>query len=174
VLLGAAAGQLYARWGASHLTAFANWVLLGAGLVVTVAGFVWNSTGCDPFGPGPAQYVPRDFVLRTGVSLIILGIVLHASRRVTRLPHVFGAVAQESLIVYFIHLCIVYGSVWNKGLVQFIGDTLAPAETLPIVLVLVTSMVLLAWYWNWYKHHRPRIARYIVIAVTVILIAKLF
>jgi acyltransferase len=174
VLLGAAAGQLYARWGASHLTAFANSVLLGAGIALTVAGFVWNAAGFDPFGSGPGQYVPRDFVMRTGVSLIILGVVAHASRRITRLPHVFGAVAQESLVVYFVHLCIVYGSVWNKGLVQLVGETLAPIQTVPIVIVLVTSMVLLAWYWNWYKHHRPRIARYAMIAVTVLLIVKLF
>jgi uncharacterized membrane protein len=174
VLLGAAAGQLYARWGASHLTAFANWVLLGAGIALTIGGLLWRFNGFDPFGPGPGRYVPGDFVLRTGVSLVILGIVAHASRRITRLPHVFGAVAQESLVVYFIHLCIVYGSVWNKGLVQLIGDTLAPVQTVPIVLVMVVSMVLLAWYWNWYKHHRPRLARYVVIAAAAMLIVKLF
>ncbi len=38
VLIGAAAGQLFARWGASHLATFANRVLLGAGAVLTVVG----------------------------------------------------------------------------------------------------------------------------------------
>jgi hypothetical protein len=92
---------------------------------------------------------------------------------VNNLPHVFGAVAQESLVIYFIHLCIVYGSVWNQGLVQLIGVTLRPIQTLPIVLALVGSMVLFAWYWNWFKHHRPRVARYVMIAVAVTLIARL-
>jgi uncharacterized membrane protein len=173
VLLGAAAGQLYARWGAAHLTRFANAVLLGGGGVLTLAALAWRWTAFDPFGPGAGRYIPGEFVLRTGVTLMILGVVAHASRRITKLPHVFGAVAQESLLVYFVHLCIVYGSVWNQGLVQQFGETLRPVETLPLVVVLVGSMVLLAWYWNWYKHHRPRMARYVVIAVGVTLVARL-
>jgi uncharacterized membrane protein len=173
VLLGAGAGQLYSRWGAAHMTRFANAVLLGGGAVLTLAALAWRWVGFDPYGPGPGRFIPGEFILRTGASLIILGVIAHGSRRVSNLPHVFGAVAQESLLIYFVHLCIVYGSVWNQGLVQQIGETLRPIQTLPIVIALVGSMVLLAWCWNWYKHHRPRAARYVVIAVVVMLIARL-
>ena len=174
VLLGAGAGQIYARWGAAHMLRFANLVLLGGGAALAVVALAWRWTGFDPFGPGAGRFIPGEFVLRTGVSLLILGVIAHGSRHLTSLPHVFGAVAQESLLIYFVHLCIVYGSVWNQGLLQRLGDTLRPIETLPIVLALVGSMVLLAWYWNWYKHHRPRMARYVVIVAAGTLIAKLF
>jgi uncharacterized membrane protein len=174
VMIGASAGQLYARWGASDISRFANAVLLGGGAVMTIVGLGWRWTAFDPYGPGAGQFIPGEFVLRTGVSFIVLGVVAHVSRRIGQLPHVFGAVAQESLLIYFVHLCIVYGSVWNQGLVQLLGATLRPIDTLPIVIALVGSMTLLAWYWNWYKHHRPRLARYVVIAVAVTLIAKLF
>jgi uncharacterized membrane protein len=174
VMLGASAGQLYARWGAADVSRFANQVLLGGGAAATVVGLAWRWLAFDPYGPGAGQFIPGEFILRTGVSFVILGVVAHISRRINQLPHVFGAVAQESLLIYFIHLCIVYGSVWNQGLVQLLGTTLRPIDTLPIVVALVGAMTLLAWYWNWYKHHRPRAARYIVIAVAVTLIAKLF
>lgn len=38
-----------------------------------------------------------------------------------------AAVAQESLLIYFVHLCIVYRSIWNDGLYQLYGEALPPA-----------------------------------------------
>jgi hypothetical protein len=174
VLIGAGAGQIYARWGASHLAAFANGVLLGAGLVLTLAALYAKSGGLDVYGPGPGEGIPSEFALRTGVSLIILGVIAHASRWISRLPHVFGAVAQESLVVYFVHLCIVYGSVWNRGLVQHVGESLTPAQTLPIVVAMVTAMVLMAWGWNRLKHSRPKLARAATWAITAAAVIALF
>jgi uncharacterized membrane protein len=165
VLIGAAAGQLYGRWGAAHLASFANVVLLGAGAVVTVAGLSARANGTYLFGPGEGSGIPGEFMLRTGVSLVILGVIAHLSRRITRLPHVFGAVAQESLLVYFVHLCIVYGSVWNSGLVQYLGETLSPVQTLLPVVVIVALMILLAWGWNRLKHTWPHAARWVTAGV---------
>lgn len=173
VLLGAAGGQLYARWGAARLVTFANGVLLGGGGVLVAIGMLWRWTHFDPYGPGEGQFIPGEFILRTGVSMVILAGVAHASRRITRLPHLFGAVAQESLLVYFVHLCIIYGSVWNSGLMQYVGDTLSPAQTLPFVSALVIAMILMAWYWNWYKHHRPRAARWVVAVVAILMVGRL-
>jgi hypothetical protein len=173
VLIGAAAGQLYARWGASHLVAFANRVLLGAGAVLTAAALYARAAGVAPFGGGPGQGVPVEFMLRTGVSFLILGIIAHLSQRVTRMPHAIGAVAQESLLIYFVHLCIVYGSVWNRGLVQRFGETLRPVQTLPLVLAIIGAMGLLAWSWNRLKHTRLHVARLVMggtFAVAVLLL----
>jgi hypothetical protein len=165
VLIGAAAGQLYARWGAAHLAAFANIVLLGAGAVLTAGGLYVRAHGVELFGPGEASGIPGEFMLRTGVSLVILGVIAHLSRSIAHLPHVFGAVAQESLLVYFVHLCIVYGSVWNAGLVQYFGETLRPLQTLPLVAGIIALMVLLAWGWNRLKHTKPHTARWVMAAV---------
>ena len=75
------------------------------------------------------DWVPTQVSLRMGASLILLALIARASQRITRLPHVFGAVAQETLLIYFVHLCIVYGSVWNRGLAQIYGQTLSPGQT---------------------------------------------
>jgi uncharacterized membrane protein len=165
VLIGAAAGQLYARWGAAHLAAFANIVLMGAGAFLAVVGVSARAHGVELFGPGVASGIPGEFMLRTGVSLVILGVIAHLSWRITHLPHVFGAVAQESLLVYFVHLCIVYGSVWNPGLVQYFGETLRPLQTLPLVVTIIALMVLLAWGWNRLKHTKPHAARWVMATV---------
>ncbi|HEV8491873.1 MAG TPA: hypothetical protein VGR76_06370, partial [Candidatus Angelobacter sp.] len=65
------------------------------------------------------------------------------------------ALAQESLVVYFVHLSIVYGSIWNLGLRQTVGATLSPLPTIGVVCVLLLSMVLMAWAWNWCKRTGP-------------------
>jgi hypothetical protein len=174
VMLGAATGQLYARWGASHLALFANVVLLGGGALLMAAGFYLKASTLNPYGPGPGEGIPSEFMVRTGVSLLILGVIAHASTRLSRLPHVFGAVAQESLVIYFVHLCIVYGSVWNVGLLQTVGETLTPAQTLPVVVAMVVAMVLLAWGWNRLKHSRPRAARLAAWGVTAAAVIALF
>jgi hypothetical protein len=122
------------------------------------------ASGVDDF-----RWVPGQILVRTGVCFVILGLVAHVSRRIRQLPRVFGAVAQESLVVYFVHLCIVYGSVWNAGLATFYGGALGPGGTLLAAVAVVLSMVALAWHWNGLKHHRPRLARIVAISLGVAL-----
>jgi uncharacterized membrane protein len=161
VLIGAAAGQLYARWGAAHLARFANWVLLVPGVVLILVSLY---AGPALFGTGEWSWVPAQVLLRVGSCFVLLSIVAHASRRIANLPHVFGAVAQESLVIYFVHLCIVYGSIWNSGLNQYFGETLTPFQTFAVVAALVAAMTVMAWQWNRLKHIRPRTARWVSVA----------
>jgi hypothetical protein len=166
VLVGAGAGQIYTRWGAGHLAAFANWTMVAGGVLGATGAY---AAAAALFGSGRWSWVPPEVMVRIGVCLVILGAIAHASRRIARLPHVFGAVAQESLLIYFVHLCIVYGSVWNKGLVHLWGNALAPAATVLVVLPLLGAMVALAWEWNRLKHVLPGTARRVSVAAGVVL-----
>lgn len=161
VFLGASAGQLYARWGAVHLTAFARWGMLVPGAALIAAALtIWSG-------------IPRDVAIRAGCCFLALGTIASVSRHITQLPHLFGAVAQESLIVYFVHLCIVYGSIWNAGLSRFYGGALTPAATLAALLAVVAAMIALALQWNRLKHTRPRAARWASVAAAVVLVGRL-
>ena len=157
VLCGAALGQLYARWGAAHPTAFANWGMLAPGMgLIVLASYIEGLLG--PLTAGAAGWIPRDVVLRTGSCLLVLGMLAHATRHIARLPRLFGAVAQESLLVYFVHLCVVYGSIWNPGLYRFYGEALSPAASFLTAVAVVVPMIALAWLWNGLKHSRPVVA----------------
>jgi len=159
VFLGAGLGQLYSRWGAAHLGAFARWGLLLPGGVLLALAFISRVVPYPEFLANPYGFPPREFVLRAGPCLIIMAAIAFASRRITHLPRVFGAVAQESLLIYFVHLCIVYGSVWNYGLARFWAGSLGPAATVACVLGIILSMTGLAWVWNHWKRIHPRTAR---------------
>ena len=173
ILLGAGLGQLYARWGASDLSAFAQRALIAPGLVLIVAAYALRPRAVALFGAGPGDFVPAEILMRAGTCLIILAVFAYLSRRIHRLPHVFGAVAQESLLIYFVHLCIVYGSVWNPGLIQLYGASRTPLQTLFFVILVVGSMAVLAWYWNGFKHVRPWGARWLSYAVGAALVIRL-
>jgi acyltransferase len=169
VLLGAALGQWYLRWGTTRLDWYANVALFAPGLGLMTVAFLVDWL----LGTAAWESVPNQVALRMGASLMLLAVIARASQRITRLPHIFGAVAQETLLIYFVHLCIVYGSVWNRGLAQVYGPTLGPGQTVFYVVLLLAAMFGLALYWNWWKHTRPRLARWTAVAVGGLLVYRL-
>ena len=171
VLVGVGLGQIYARWGAADLRRYANLALLLPGVALLSTGLALD--GWHVFGFGEWSFVPPQFLIRTGSCLLGMGVIAYASARLTGLPHVFGAVAQETLLIYFVHLCIVYGSVWNLGLVQRYGETLSPARMVTVVLMLLIAMAGLAAFWNWCKHSRPRLARTVMFLTWAVLVYRL-
>jgi uncharacterized membrane protein len=172
VLFGVALGQLFGRWGTAKLATFANAALLLPGLALIAGGLVLRPVARELFGT-PWSFVPPEVMVRAGTCLLIVGAIAHGTRYVSRLPHVFSAVAQETLLIYFVHLCIVYGSVWSPGLAWLFGATLPPVHVLAVVIALLASMAVLAWRWNTIKHASPRAARLIAIAVGLLLIGRL-
>ena len=124
----------------------------------------------DIFEPANAlTAIPNQFLVRCGSVLLLLGIVVHVSRRIATLPRAFAALAQESLLMYFVHLCIVYGSIWNPGLLWFLGATLAPGQILAIEVVLIGAMVTFALGWNWCKHSHAKAAHVTAYVVLTLL-----
>jgi uncharacterized membrane protein len=173
ILAGAALGQMYARWGAAHIPAYANRVLILPGVAAALAGQWMTDYQVQLFGAGPYAFVPGNILLRAGVCLLIVGAIAHASRALTELPHMFGAVAQESLLVYGLHLLIVFGSVWAPGLLSLYGPTLTPMQLLPIVVLLISSMALAAYGWNWLKHTHRNVAWWSSVAVGGLMLVRL-
>ena len=173
ILLGVGLGQLYGRWGAANLPAFANAVLLGGGTSMIVAGLLLRPLASGLFGGGQWTFIPPEVLVRAGTCLVILGAIAHGSRVIDTLPRVFGAVAQETLLIYFVHLCIVYGSIWSPGLYQLYGTTLAPLQVVAVIVALIAVMTALAWQWNWLKHTSPSAARLISITALILLVIPL-
>jgi hypothetical protein len=161
------------RWGTSRHDWYANVALFGPGFGLVTLSFIVDLLPVGLVGEGAWESIPNQVALRMGASLMLLSAIARASQKITRLPHLFGAVAQETLLIYFVHLCIVYGSVWNRGLAQIHGPSLGPGRTVFYVVVLLTAMAGLALYWNWWKHTRPRLARWTALAVGALLIYRL-
>jgi uncharacterized membrane protein len=177
VLLGAGFGQVYARWGAADLTRFSHTALLLPSAALFGCYLLLSSATIFGAGPGQsvaADFVPGDVTLRWAVCLALLWAIATGTRHISRLPHVFSAVAQETLFIYVLHLCIVYGSSWQPGLVQTFGTMFTPLQMLVTVVVLLATVVVAAYYWNFWKHHRPRLARWASFALLAFILIRFF
>jgi uncharacterized membrane protein len=173
VLFGAGLGQIYVSWGAARLSGYTALVLLLPGIVLSALGWGLSAVENAPWGPDAWNFMPIQLAIRIGACLVILAAIARASQRLTRLPRFFAAVAQETLPIYFVHLMIVYGSIWNSGLAVWYAASLRPAATLLCVVLLLASMAALGWYWHGLKHARPRLARLVTAGVAVLLVIQL-
>ena len=77
------------------------------------------------------------------------------------------ALAQESLTIYFVHICILYGSLWNAGLRQKIGATLTPWLMVACVWFLLMGMTALGLSWNWFKKTEPKRSYWVQAAIMI-------
>jgi uncharacterized membrane protein len=168
ILLGAAMGYGVHLWqqGASWLRG----ALPLGGLLLILAGWARLSdhfyTHVDFWTTSPSL-----FFLRVGSVCLLLTAISLVTQRIRISGKVIPSLAQESLTIYFIHVSILYGSVWNIGLRQVIGPTLTLLPTLTWIAIMVSSMVLLGLTWHWLKKSNPQTSLVLRSAVAVLAIA---
>ena len=115
---------------------------------------------------------PEFFFVRLGIVILFLTGLWWLEQR--QKPHeqkpgitispipLFG---QESLIVYVIHLLIVYGYTYKWSFVRQFSQTLNYSECMGLFIGLTVAMFLLAFIWHWLKSRNMRIAKWIQYAV---------
>lgn len=173
--IGAAAGSWYLLAGGQTPGAKARRTLLPLGACLFVAAVVMRMLVWEPFDAvtlGAGR--PSQFMLQVGLVCMLLSalasLVDLRPLRISRLEDF----AQESLTIYVVHLCLVYGSPWNRGLRQILGPTLEPSKVGLLVIGLWTAMVLLGLSWSAYKRRSPVWAARLRLATLGVLFALFF
>jgi hypothetical protein len=158
LLAGAALGSLFMqRQPLSHNQLSAGFGLLG--LAALGIGKVLRSiafAGRSYYRIGIPEAKPRFLINRFGGAMILLSGFVQASRPFDHLSSPVQALAEESLIVYLVHICLLYGSVWGPGMRQLIAEPMGPAKTLAAIAVLMLAMTVMAHQWNQFKKGHPR------------------
>lgn len=95
---------------------------------------------------------PAFDVLKLGVVLTIVTVLAVIGRRIRTLPRFLQILAGESLILYVVHLVIVYGA--GIGLARSIGHTLPITAALPIAFGMVIAMAFVGLGWFRLKQWR--------------------
>jgi uncharacterized membrane protein len=89
---------------------------------------------------------PNLIILRLGIVLILNSIVSWISLQVDSIPRIVILIGRNTLIIYIVHLVILYGSAWNPGLIIVFERSFSAWKTVGsafIMLMLMTSMVYL-------------------------------
>jgi uncharacterized membrane protein len=172
--LGAALGAWYLLVSGGSPGSKSRRTLLPVGAVMFAAAVAMRALAWEPFGAvdlGAGR--PSQFLLQAGlVCLLLAALASLVDLRPVRLPRLEDF-AQESLTVYVVHVCIVYGSPWNKGLRQFLGPTQEPAIVGLLVLGLWALMILLGQWWSAEKRVHPRRAKRVRFATLSLLFVLL-
>lgn len=168
VFAGAALGYAYSRMPLQSVAlpaAFSGVALMSVGMLINKLPFSLYSS---------IEYwrtSPNLFLIRLGLVFIVVGIVAWFTDRI-RIPIVpTQYVAQETLIVYFIHVCILYGSIWNPGVQQYLGKSLGWSGALLFALILQISMVALAYWWHRFKRTGPQQSAFVRTAIVGMAVA---
>ena len=98
---------------------------------------------------------PHLFIARVGFVTALLGLATFVERFLPVSPRTMQSLAEESLLVYFVHVVLLYGSSWNPGIKQYLGGTMGFAHAYLLVIALVAVMMTLALYWNRAKKDYP-------------------
>ncbi|UCF71651.1 MAG: DUF1624 domain-containing protein [candidate division WOR-3 bacterium] len=97
-----------------------------------------------------------------GGAIILLAVLLERGEVLwKRMPAAVKYFGKESLIVYVVHLAVIYGSVLNKGLVFYWGPTLSYTEVYLFILWLFAAMVILAYVWHKLKREHSTVAQWV-------------
>lgn len=120
---------------------------------------------------------PEFFFVRLGlVVLSLFGLWKYEQRKNSAGNSVFSLFGQESLLVYVVHLLIIYGYTYPWSFIRYFGQTLNYTECIGLFLLLTLVMYLLAYLWHWMKNWNPKIAKSVqyvwLTAIMVVFILK--
>lgn len=172
-LLGAVFGVTAAPWATrDHLRALAR-VLFGTGAVLAVSAGLMGEAGWFEYGVHDWwRSSPLSFVQRLGSVLLLLSVIAAVGHYVGRLTPPLQGLAEESLLVYVVHVSLLYGSLWTVGLGPKLGQQ-PPNVVLVWALVMMSAMTILALVWNNIERLHPRLAVACRVTTVVALVAPL-
>lgn len=157
-LLGATFGVTAAPWATrDHLQPLSR-VLFLLGALLAIGAGVMGELGWFEYGVHDWwRASPLSFVQRFGSVLLLLSVVAGIGNYVTRLTPPLQGLAEESLLVYAVHVALLYGSHWTVGLGPMLGPQ-PPRAVLFWVVVMLLAMTTLALVWNNIERLHPRLA----------------
>jgi uncharacterized membrane protein len=170
IFAGASAGCIWARYRSICGALLGRVPYLGSPILIAT-GLLLAYSCVGIYGNADFWNASPDlFLVRVGCVGVLMGIVSYVEPKL-RIPGRFlHSLARESLLIYFVHVCILYGSIWNPGVRQWLGSNFPPLPILGFVLLLLGSMVLLALGWNKAKRDMPS-SRWVAASAIVALTA---
>lgn len=142
-----------------------------AGLAVLLLGHLFYS-GLFPKTLTSILPNPVFFLERLGYIFVLFYLCWLVDRKTNAKNSFIMDASRESLLIYWLHLIIIYGVFWGgNSLASIIGMTMNLIEAIGATIVLIVLMILAAKFWGWAKKKYPKHSSlFIKAAVTVLLV----
>jgi len=121
--------------------------LFTAGTILLISALIINYILQSMYGAGFDNWANSPFltIMRLGFVIMLNAVVSYISLKVDTIPRFLILVGRNTLLIYIVHLMILYGSAWNPGLVLLLGGSLSAWNTAGFaagMIVLMSLMVI--------------------------------
>ncbi|MEJ5263413.1 MAG: heparan-alpha-glucosaminide N-acetyltransferase domain-containing protein [Ignavibacterium sp.] len=141
-----------------------------AGIVTLLFGHLFYS-GLFPQNLTSIIPNPIFFLERLGYVIVLFSLCWFTDKKLNIRPQFILDASRESLLIYWLHLIIIYGMFWKgKSLAFIIGNNLTLTESTLITLILIVLMILVAKFWGWIKSNYPKQSSFAVKSLSLILL----
>lgn len=145
-----------------------------AGIVTLLFGHLFYS-GLFPQNLTSIIPNPIFFLERLGYVIVLFSLCWFADKKLNIRPQFILDASRESLLIYWLHLIIIYGMFWKgRSLAFIIGNNLTVTESILTTLLLIALMILIAKLWGWIKSNYPKQSILIIRAAVVVLLLMFF
>jgi uncharacterized membrane protein len=122
-----------------------------AGIIALLLGHLFYS-GLFPKHLTSIIPNPIFFLERLGYIIFLFSLCWLADKKYNLKPRFILDASRESLLVYWLHLIIIYGMfLGGKSLALIIGNNLNLVESLIVTSILISLMIIVAKLWGWMK-----------------------
>ncbi len=94
---------------------------------------------------------PNLIFFRLGIVLLLNSIVSFISLEVENIPRLLIVIGRNTLLIYVVHLMILYGTAWNPGLIAIMDKRLNVWQTVSMALLMILTMTVMVMVVNKFK-----------------------
>ncbi len=150
------AGGVLGSYLAKHPAVFKNikfsYWLAAAGSAFVLLSLAGNEVELAVFGKSNFWTTsPNLIFFRLGIVLILNAMVSVIALKIQNIPRIFILLGRNTLLIYVVHLTILYGSAWNPGLISMLDKSLSVFPTISMALAMITTMTLMVIVINKFK-----------------------
>ena len=78
--------------------------------------------------------------LRVGFVLVLNSVVSFICLEVKSIPKILILIGRNTLLIYVVHLVIIYGSAWNKGLYSYFAQSFNAWNSVGVAFLMIVTM----------------------------------
>jgi uncharacterized membrane protein len=130
------------------------------GILMIVAGLLLRNVSYTL--PGYVNFYttsPLYSIIRIGCVLLFVALLYRLEANGRWIPRPIQLAGQESLLVYGVHLWVIFGLLRGKGLGPILGKQMGYFPCFLLSAAIIVAMLLLARYWHTLKKNYPSYVR---------------
>ncbi len=105
------------------------------------------------------QSMPSTVFLREGVVLVLISFIALAQNTIRRFRRPLELFGKQSLVIYLIHLVILFGTPWYSSFGRIFFKQLSLGAGIMLSVMVVSSTLLVVWFENELSHRFRRTHR---------------